>query len=774
MNNINLFNRRNNIILRFFRAFIFVLVLAMFPISYGFVKDTGVSAADTKEEYRAKYQKNLEKVYKTYKKAYYTSKQYKKLTKQYNNGVKAIKDAKSKSAIKKAYKTYKEKLNNIKPSILVKYQGTQEKSLLKSYNSLISKYQYSKDNLNKLETIKDEALVKVYKQKTKTKAKKVRTKAFSEMKKVEKIVSTGNGSNTGNESSQTDTNTNTGSQTGSGNDNPGNGNSNTGSGSNNTGNGSDNTQTGDNNFEFGLVYKSVDVTPERFPDDTLRAVVLQSFDTDRNGTLDSDEIIYARNLWCVGAGIKSLEGIEYLPELRGIYCMDNEIEALDISQNQQLTGLWCSGNKLKSLDLTKNANLEWVYCFDNQLTELDVSKNPKMSFIECNTNPITELDLSHNPELEHLTCGSCELSELDLSHNPKLAHLDAFRNHFKTLDVSHNPKLKRIDVWDNPDLGTIDLSNNPGVQYYNCAHNNVTKLDVSNLPELTSLNCAYNRELTALDVTHNPKLSVLHCEDCAIGELDISKNPKLYYLYAAINRIEKLDIGYNPFLLKGYNEGTYKEEWYGHSWTIEFGGDTSTGVEDVITIWVNSDVEISAESKGVVPTIEKYSELDPGVSEADLVTREQVAEALYEMAGKPDVSGLKTRFTDVDPAASYYDAIVWGEANSICVGYPDAFFDSFGVGKYITRQDLLFMLMRYSEFTGYKRDIDFGRADDFSDYYDVDYEHWEAVTWNFTWLIMDAKGDQNAPKEEQRIDPYGRVTKDELKKVLARFIEVNS
>lgn len=520
----------------------------------------------------------------------------------------------------------------------------------------------------------------------------------------------------------------------------------------------------------------VDINASTFPDPNFRALIAgPNFDRDGNGSLDKDEIILARNVWCNGMGIKSLKGIEYLVELRGLYCMDNEIEDMDISNNKLLTGVWCSGNKFTSLDFTPNPDLEWVYCFDCNLTSLNVANNPKMSYIECNTNPLKTLDVTHNPVLEHLMCGSCELTTLDLSKNPNLQHLDAFRNKFKTLDLSHNPKMKRLDIWDNPGLGSIDISNNPGLQYYNCAHNDVTSIDISNNPELNKLICSYNPSLRELDVSHNPKLVYLDCACDSIEKLDLSHNPNLRFLQAFTNSFTTLDIGNNPYLVKTYNEGIKKEEYAvckGHSWTIDYGGDTSTGGDNIFFLCFDDAITLNTKSSGTAPVV-SVPDNDDVTDTGDLVTRETLVQTLYEMAGKPGVNGLKSRFTDVEHGAWYEDALLWGEANSICAGYPYVSADTFGVGKWITRQDVALMLMRYSELMDYKRAIDFGRSDPYIDYYDIDFDHWEAICWTSTWNIMEGKGEEGAPKEEQRIDPYGKATRTEINIMLSRLMEVN-
>ena len=532
--------------------------------------------------------------------------------------------------------------------------------------------------------------------------------------------------------------------------------------------------------------KPVKITASTFPDANFRAYVSSAFDKDKNGTLDADEILVARNIQCDGMDIYSLDGIEYLVELRGLYCSRNHLTELDLSGNQQIAGVWCAYNDFTSLDFSSTPSLEWVYCFYcPNLTSLNVKNNYNMSYIECNSSPVGELDLSGNPKLEHLMCGDCGLYSLDLSHNPNMQHLDAFSNHFKKLDVTCCPKMKRLDIWNNPELGSIDVSKCPGLQYYNCAQNNASKVDVTHNPELTKLIVSYNQNpetdfpgLTSLDVTHNPKLVYLDCGRNSIKNLDISKNTELYYLMAFTNPMTEIKIGNCRRLIKVYNDGEnypVPNVCKGQAWKLEFGGDTSTGGDNIFLLVLDYKTKVNTSPISGAPS---PSRLDPPVINPEsYITREYVCQTLYEMAGKPNVSGLKSRFKDVKPGTSYYNAILWGEKYALCNGVPDVYDDTFGVGKYISRQDVAFMLMRFCEFMGYRREIDFGRSDDYIDYYDVDYYAWEAVCWACTYRIMTGKGDQNDDnfenKGERYLDPRGYATGDEFKVMLERTLEVN-
>ena len=520
-------------------------------------------------------------------------------------------------------------------------------------------------------------------------------------------------------------------------------------------------------------FKPVKITADTFPDPNFRAAVEQQLDLDGNGELDEQDILYARNIHCDGMGIKSLRGIEYLTELRGLYCTDNEIEHMDLSKNTLLTGIWCSDNPLTELDLTPLKDLLWVYCFKCKLTSLDLTKNPLMAYVECNDNKLGTLNVSKNPELEHLICNSCGLKELDLSNNKKLTHLDALRNGLKKLNISECTKMKRLDIWDNPELGSVDISVFPDLQYYNCANNGLKTLDVSHNPQLNKLNCAYN-ELKTLDISKNPKLAVLICEDNQLKSLDVSNNPRLHFLQAFINDFTKLSIGDNRFLVHVYEKGETDDVMgIATQWEIDYIGDDSTGGDSKYFLCVDNDVTLNTTATKPQSGTSVYRE-DDDTDPQYLMTREYVIKALYEMAGKPDVSGLKTRFTDVVKGADYEAAVLWGEKNRICLGFPDIYSDTFGVGKWITRQDLVYMLMAYASAVSYRREIDFGRSDDFLDYNEIDDYAWEAITWAATWNITISKGEPGAPKEECRVDPHGKATREEFAVMLRDLLEANN
>ncbi len=515
----------------------------------------------------------------------------------------------------------------------------------------------------------------------------------------------------------------------------------------------------------------VKIDSTKFPDANFRTIV-KTYDTDKNGYLSDQEIFKVRNIYCQNKKIKNIKGVEYFTYLEGLWCANNSISSMNLKNNKELHGVWCSGNPLKSLDFSGNPKLEWVYCFDCKLTSLDFSKNPDMAYLECNTNTgLKSLNLSENQKLEHLMCGSCALTKLDLSPNPNLTHLDAFRNNMTELNISKNTKLKRLDIWDNQKLGNVSVSHLPELEYYNCANNGVTELDVTHNPQLMKLNCSYN-DLTALDLSKNPRLAYLDCADNQLTELDISNNTQLFYLQAFINKFTKLDIGNNSRLIKTFETGTRKNETNvaGYSYTINYGGTKEEfGNYLLYFLCVGNNCKIEKSSSSTYDIPDSTTENNAGSSASDdFMTREMVMETLYELAGSPTVSKLTTSFKDVDEGSWYENALKWGQSKKISLGFPNICSDTFGVGEYVTRQDLALMMHRYA--TAMKYDqlaFDYGRTDWFDDFSKIDYYAWGPFTWAIQWEYL------SPDKSGKYVNPRGLVTRKDLENAIKVMLEHN-
>ena len=214
--------------------------------------------------------------------------------------------------------------------------------------------------------------------------------------------------------------------------------------------------------ENGIAVQSAGVAIDgtNFPDANFRTVV-KNFDTNKDGSLSDTEIAAVEAIDCYGKGISNLKGIEYFTSLDILWCADNQLTALDVSENTALRFLSCYTNQLTTLDVDKNTALEELYCYSNQLTKLDVSKNTALTDLHCKDNQLTTLDVSKNTALTDLDCDKNQLTSLDVS-NTNMDELDCDDNIYqivvgndRTFDLSTLPGNFNVAKTSNWSGGTV-------------------------------------------------------------------------------------------------------------------------------------------------------------------------------------------------------------------------------------------------------------------------------------------------------------------------------
>ena len=171
------------------------------------------------------------------------------------------------------------------------------------------------------------------------------------------------------------------------------------------------------NKDSSISQQEVKIDETVFPDPRFRAYVSQEVDTDGDGVLSEEEYQQVREINIDSNAVRSMEGVEYFPNLEHLYCSNNRLQSLDLSQNPELVSLSCAENSLTSLDLSQNPELVSLYCSNNSLTVLDLSQNPALESLACRNNSLTSLDLSQNPRLDYISCSGNNLTSLDLSNN---------------------------------------------------------------------------------------------------------------------------------------------------------------------------------------------------------------------------------------------------------------------------------------------------------------------------------------------------------------------
>ena len=193
--------------------------------------------------------------------------------------------------------------------------------------------------------------------------------------------------------------------------------------------------------------------------DLNNCVKLDSIDVSRN-SITQLNISNCKKLRYLDCSYNKLSELELNnPLLCTLYCDNNEISKLDVTNFKELKHLYCEGNNLSELDVSKCKELEQLSCGFNNLSELNVRQNSKLYFIECGGNNLQSIDLSKNQELEDFRCEDSPIKELDISHCPKLEHINIYGSQITTIDISHLDKLYYFKAyWSS--LKTIWISKN--------------------------------------------------------------------------------------------------------------------------------------------------------------------------------------------------------------------------------------------------------------------------------------------------------------------------
>lgn len=261
-------------------------------------------------------------------------------------------------------------------------------------------------------------------------------------------------------------------------------------------------------FSFNPSNSNSNTDTETYIPDTNfeQALIDLGYDNDLDHYVTTATIETIEEIRLTGKEISDLTGIQNFTALKTLYCNNNSINNLDISNNLNLEELHCSYNNLTSLNIEVNTELIDISCGNNNISNIDISKNTKLKFFSINDANLTNLDVTKNTLLELLTITSNQISNIDLSQNSVLNEINFSRNNFTYLSVSSNPELVKIAA-DYNNISTLNLSNNNQLLLLYLRNNTLNSLDLSNNNLLTNLE-VNNNLLTNLDISNNQALTI--------------------------------------------------------------------------------------------------------------------------------------------------------------------------------------------------------------------------------------------------------------------------
>ena len=308
--------------------------------------------------------------------------------------------------------------------------------------------------------------------------------------------------------------------------------------------------------EFDII-----INAENFPDENFRNFLLRQ-DYGQDGLFTKEEIATVTAINVSSQNVASLQGIEFFTAITALDCTNNQLTALDVSNNTKLTTLKCYCNKIKkaqmealiaSMPEVENGNF-YVYYKNEQEAEGGATFDDDQgdwifgargfSQGEITSNE-TILPTDYNEITKALAAIAAskgwtvwchgyyesgnygwyvyEVSGL-LAINEKNFPDDNFRAYLLSQSYGKDGLFTEDEI--------------AAVTTLNVSAMGIASLDgIELFTALTELRCN-NNQLTSLVLSKNTKLTYVDCSNNLLTELDLSKNTSLVKLYCYGNQIK--------------------------------------------------------------------------------------------------------------------------------------------------------------------------------------------------------------------------------------------
>lgn len=275
----------------------------------------------------------------------------------------------------------------------------------------------------------------------------------------------------------------------------------------------------------------VNINTTTFPDEFLRAYVIENIDTNKDQILQQTEAEAVTKISFTKFKDADEQGSgdeEKVVQLH-YYTEDEftfDFKGLEYFNNlTELTVRLFGGLTKDDAEYpVKVSHVDSLYKLKN-LKLLEINKSDLKSF-DCSKLPkLEKLDLTECSELKKMTFkGNKKLKKISLSDFPKLSTLDV-----SSLGSLTSMQLRAVDVKNikfgkkNSSLKSLEIGS-----YTNQYCKKLTTLDLSKLTGLKKLYITWQKNLKKVDVSHNKKLSYIYMEKCVgLTKLAPKKNKEL-------------------------------------------------------------------------------------------------------------------------------------------------------------------------------------------------------------------------------------------------------
>ncbi|WP_298515807.1 matrixin family metalloprotease [uncultured Kordia sp.] len=191
----------------------------------------------------------------------------------------------------------------------------------------------------------------------------------------------------------------------------------------------------DSQASFSDTYCRYTAIPDANFETALEALITD--DVSGDGQVPTAEIETLTNLDVSSLNISDLTGIEDFVALETLYCSNNNLTTINVSNLTNLQSLRALSNDLTTIDLTNNTALTDLRIEQNNLTSIDLTNQSNLVFLQIDRNELTALDVSNSPSITRFRAYNNHISTIDLSNNSLLREVRVSGNELLSLNVQN-------------------------------------------------------------------------------------------------------------------------------------------------------------------------------------------------------------------------------------------------------------------------------------------------------------------------------------------------
>lgn len=183
-----------------------------------------------------------------------------------------------------------------------------------------------------------------------------------------------------------------------------------------------------------------------------------------------------------------------------------------LETDTEVTSLYVAGNGLTQMDLTSiSGTLKKLYCANNELATLNLTNFKNLSEIDAQGNKLTTFKV-YGPKT--VNGSDNQLTTFAATQLPRLKQLYLADNQLKGLSVSSMTSVEQLFLQRNA-IKTVKVNKCTSLKVLSVSNNDLTALDVKGLSNLTDI-WAGDNQLDQLDVTSCGNLQSLVVPNCGL------------------------------------------------------------------------------------------------------------------------------------------------------------------------------------------------------------------------------------------------------------------